>query len=827
MSEKELDSLKQRVALLEQELTVVHVAKSALEQQLMLTSAETAKILDLLEASQATLKQEQKQAGNAAAFVDLAFNSMDSLLIVLDPKGRITRINEATTKELGYKTQELQGKNVDFLFCHYDLAEHGYAGKSIFDLIKEKIHFAGQHVLQTKSQQKLTYVVKASLLYDRYGKTSGGILSAINITPLLNHQSELQKSETVLDLLMKTANDALIVIDETDKVVVWNTKAEELFGYTADEVIGRLMHDLIVSKEDRDGFYRGLKHFRKSGLGPAINNTREVNAYRKDGSTFVSEVSISSGRIDGRWHAFGVVRDITERKAAENALVAAKIEADKASVAKSQFLATMSHEIRTPINGIIGMLHLCQQTVLDEQQRDYLNKTEFSAKNLLTIINDILDFSKVEAGKIELETMPFSLQSIKDSVLSSLDVKAREKGLDFDFIIDPAVPLDLIGDPARLNQVLLNLVANAIKFTAQGSVEVSVKLANRDYHQCCLDFSVSDTGIGIDKLTLPTLFESFKQADSSTTRKFGGTGLGLAISQKLTELMGGKIIAKSTLDKGSCFMFSLTFEVNNSCIVDHMSPGLFSRRLKVVLLEDNEVSMQCISEALSKMGAEVTGVNEPQQALKIIEQNPPDLILSDWMMPGMDGIGFFQELEKLGDFPQTLKVLMSAYDTSSEIANLKELSIDGVVKKPIDLRRLQTIVEEGQGTMQPDEDDVTGKKVLVAEDNLINAQVVKAILNSYGVEVESAENGEEAVEMVKNNQYDLILMDIQMPVMDGIEATKIIRQQLNVDTPIAALTANVLEEDIMIYLQAGANEHIAKPIDPQKLKMTVSRLIKN
>ena len=378
--DNDIDSLKQRIALLEQELAASNMAKTALEQQLMATSTGYADVLTLLEQSNNDLKLQRKQVSQSEAFINLAFDSMDSLLIVLDAGGKITRINQATTAELGYGVADLLDQPVDCLFCPADMAEQGYAGLSLFDLVKAQTHFAGQHVLLCKSGNKLTYVVKANSLYDRFGKLSGGLLSAINITSLLDHQLELKRSETVLDLLMNTANDALIVSNDNDEVIVWNNKAEELFGYTVEEMAERGLHSLIVGAKDRKGYEKGRPHFQDSGLGPAINNTREVTAFRKDGSSFICEVSISSGRIDGRWHAFGVVRDITERKAAENALVAAKIEADKANLAKSQFLATMSHEIRTPINGIIGMLYLCKQTRLTPQQQDYLDKSEFSAK---------------------------------------------------------------------------------------------------------------------------------------------------------------------------------------------------------------------------------------------------------------------------------------------------------------------------------------------------------------------------------------------------------------------------------------------------------------
>lgn len=824
-SDTDKDALKQQVRLLEEELAVANIAKSALEQQLVVTSNSFAEVLTLLETTQTDLKQQKKATKHAKDFVDLAFNSMDSLLIMINSQGLITSINEATTYELDFAPAALIGKPIDCLFCPEDMADQGLAQQSLFDLIKEHSHFAGQHVLLTAEQHKLNYVVKASLQYDRYGNLSGGIVSAINITSLLNQQSELKKSETVMNLLMSTANDALIVTDEQDKIVLWNAKAEHIFGYTKEDVKVLRFHDIIVSPKDRALYYKGLPHFKKVGLGPAINCTREVTAYRKDGSAFTCEVSISSGRLDGRWHAFGVVRDITERKTAQNALVVAKTEADKANVAKSQFLATMSHEIRTPINGIIGMLHLCQQTELDEQQQDFIDKTEFSAKNLLTIINDILDFSKVEAGKMELEEAPFSLQTIKESVLSAVGIKAREKSLQLNFEIASQVPLDLIGDVNRLNQILLNLSSNAIKFTASGTVSIAITLLELTEKQCSLQFSVTDTGIGIAESTIGYLFESFKQADNSTTRKFGGTGLGLAISQKLSELMGGKINVQSKLGQGSTFSVELSFGLNNHFILPLPTPSQFAQPLDIILIDDNEISVQCISEALIQMGARVTGFVDAQKALDTIKDQTPDLVLSDWKMPNICGISFFKKLGEQLSGSKPMMILMSAYDIKAQIDELDALSIDAVIKKPLDLKRLKLIVEEGRSADRQPIIDIRGKTVLVAEDNPINRQVVEAILNSFGMNVETVENGEEAVEKLKDNQYDLILMDIQMPVMDGVEATKVIRQQLKITTPIAALTANVMSDDINAYLSAGMNLHIAKPINPDDLKAIVTNLI--
>ncbi|MFT4925484.1 MAG: two-component system sensor histidine kinase/response regulator [Phenylobacterium sp.] len=835
-------ALRQQIKQLQDELQQANLDKAALERKLVASSMDNDDMQLTLEQTQADLEWVSQSATKAQSYADLAFDSMDSLLIMLDRRGNIFSINSAITKELGYELSELVGQPVDCLFCPLDLAVQGFAQTPIFDLVGEQSRFTGQHVLLTNQLQQLTYIVKVNLLYDRHEKLVGGIFCAQNITSLLSQRQELKKSEMVLDLFMKTANDAFIVIDDADNIIVWNAKAEALFGYSSKEAQLKKAHEFLVSPDDKAQFDKGVPYFSLKGSLPSINNTREVKAYRKDGSSFVSEVSISSGRIEGRWHAFGVVRDISERKAVENALITAKTAADEANLAKSTFLATMSHEIRTPINGIIGMLHLCQQTQLDSQQQDYINKTEFSATNLLTVINDILDFSKVESGKMELETAPFSLQALKESVLSSVEVKAQQKGLSLDVNIPLEVPLDLIGDVNRLSQILLNLTSNAIKFTDTGMVNIEVALIeqyqnqkNGQHGKCCrLKFSVTDTGIGISETSLPHLFESFKQADSSTTRKFGGTGLGLAISLRLAQLMGGTIDVKSTLGTGSCFWIELDFGVNDHFVLaqaEPTEPVLFSQRFNIVLVDDNAISLQIVETALIKMGAEVQSFSQVAAAIAYIETNTPDLILSDWKMPNVDGVSFFRELEAHKLLSPALRILMSAYtggDSNSDQLKAIELSIDAVIKKPLNLKHLKEVVEEcllDRERSKPVQTSIKGKRILVAEDNAINAQVIEAILTSFEIVVEVVENGKLAVEKVRNNRYDLILMDIQMPEMDGVEATTLIRQELADDTPIAALTANVLATDIETYLNAGMNEHIAKPIEPDKLRGIISRLL--
>lgn len=833
------ETLIEQIELLKQELSASKLANQALEQQLIETNVSMMDVFNSLESKDDEIKAMTHREREILDSFDTTFNSMDSILILVDNQGFIEKVNSTVLAELSYDADDLLGKNLDTLFQKQllqDLTAGSFHYESaLFSKLVNEQSFSGKFDLNTAHGGKRPYVAKGALQYDKFGKLRGGVISAICITELQQTETALDRSRMILEMMLETANDAIVVINDNDDIVLWNKQAELLFGYSREEAIKLKLHDLIVSPADKAKFERGLPYFKKTGMGPAINSTREVTAYRKDKSTFDSEVSVSSSKIAGHWHAFGVVRDVTERNEAKRALIAAKVEADNANLAKSQFLSTMSHEIRTPLNGIIGMMHLFKQTELSLQQSDYLEKTTISAKTLLTIINDILDFSKVEAGKMELEIAPFSLQSIKESVISSLQVKAQQKGLAFQFDIKPEVPLDLLGDAVRLNQIILNLASNAIKFTETGSVDIEVSLAKQvalKPNGVVLTFKVKDTGIGIADETIPFLFESFRQADSSTTRKFGGTGLGLAISQKLANLMKGQIHVESELDAGSTFSFTIELLENSQFVTNCQYVEPFKQALTFLVVDDNEMSLQVIEESLKSLNAHVVSFQNAAKAEEWLVKHQPDVILVDWKMPNLDGISLLKHFQAHRQSSDAVSILMSAYNTSEQISCLSELELDGVLKKPIDMKKLRHMVVsarsgKSQADMGGEMISLENKDVLLVEDNDINAHIAKFMLHALGMRVTLARDGQQAVNEVKEHGtlFDVILMDIQMPVMDGIEATKVIRDQLNVATPIIALTANVLPDEIKSYLELGMDAHVAKPLDTHKLEMAIRELL--
>ncbi len=520
--------------------------------------------------------------------------------------------------------------------------------------------------------------------------------------------------------------------------------------------------------------------------------------------------------------------------------------ADHANHAKSEFLANMSHEIRTPMNAIIGMNYLLKKTELSDKQAEYNHKIEVSAKSLLRIIDDILDFSKIEAGKLTLENTPLFIEELVQEVADTVNVKLqRKKEVELVTQIDASIPAVILGDSIRLRQVLLNLADNAAKFTHQGEITIRVKLLRRVDYGIFLHFSVQDSGIGISKEQARKLFSPFQQADLSTTRKFGGTGLGLAICRKIVEMMDGELELESSLGKGSEFHFNAFF----SLPVEETLPITLSESVlkgkKALLVDDSESARLVLTEMLSSMGFHVLVAKDAYEAIEIYEaedlaHHPITLLVVDWQMPGMDGLQLVRELKaKQGqEIPAILMVTAYGLDSVKDAAKNKE--VDGVMLKPINQSALHdTLIEilhlkQGKEAIKPKFDLDTnvlkeyllGKKVLLVEDKEINRELATELLNEVGIDVESAENGKVALEMVENNSYDLVLMDIQMPEMDGLTATKMIRATGRFpELPILAMTAHAMKGEAEKSMAAGMNEHITKPIDPVFLYKTLFKYL--
>ena len=656
-----------------------------------------------------------------------------------------------------------------------------------------------------------------------------------DITERKQAEDELKASEERFRRLFEDSADAMLLIED-GRFVECNAAAVAMLRMgSRDELLNHSPIDLSPPTQ-ADGTPSVEKAQVLMAKVLELGSLRFEWLHRRaDGEVFPVEILLTTIEQHGRQLVHTVWRDITERKRAEEAVRAARQKAEEATQAKSDFLANMSHEIRTPMNGILGMAHLCLKTDLTPKQRDYLSKIDRSAHSLLDIINDILDFSKIEAGKLTVEHIGFDLEEVFDNLSSIVGVRAYEKGLEVLFRTAPETPLHLVGDPLRLQQVLVNLCSNAVKFTERGEIVISVRPLRMDDREVELEFSVSDTGIGMTPEQQARLFRPFTQADSSTTRKFGGTGLGLSISVRLVELMSGHIHVESKLGEGSTFRFTGRFGRQEWAAPVRHLPAVDLRGMRVLVVDDNGRSREILKEMLETMSFEVSLATSAREAIaeliKADAEDPFQVVLMDWHMPEIDGLTAARVIRESTPLEQPPKViLITAYGKEVASKEVAQAGLLGVLAKPINNSALfdsimqafikdapevrgQPAVKEVQAAA-----DFTGLRVLLVEDNDINRELASQLLREVGITVSIAHHGREAVEMVMKESFDGVLMDIQMPEMDGYQAARIIRAQPELTTlPIVAMTANAMAADRVKVLAAGMNEHLSKPIDPGEL----------
>ncbi len=658
-----------------------------------------------------------------------------------------------------------------------------------------------------------------------------------DITERRRIELETLKQKQYFESLVKNSPVAIVVMDNDEKIVSINPAFENLYGYTSEDAVGVVLDVLIATDETRAEAARYSQEIMQGAIHGIVRRRR------KDGTLVDVELSgvpiVFAGEKLG---GLALYHDITE-------LVHARREAEDANRAKSEFLANMSHEIRTPMNGVMGMLEITLDTELTSEQRDYLQTSLHSAEALLSLLNDILDFSKIESGKLDLEAINFNLRNAVEDVAYTLAKRAHDKGLEIACLVDAGLTSTLRGDPGRLRQILVNLVGNAIKFTHQGEIVIRAEILAQDERSAAVHFSVQDTGIGIPYDRQAAVFERFTQADGSTTRTYGGTGLGLTISKQLVEIMGGKIGLQSILGIGTTFWFDITFEKppreKRGTAPLTLGPAnlTFAR---VLVVDDNQTNRMVLTKNVEALGSRVDTASSGSEALEALKNarragDPYHIVLLDMQLPVMDGEQIARAI-KTDPFIRDVKILiLTSMGQRGDAVRLQALGCSGYLLKPVRQQMLFDAVVAVLGSEESRSEGIITRhviaekkkgefRILLAEDNSVNQKLAIVVLQKAGYSVDAVENGIQAVERLKAGHYSAVLMDVQMPEMDGFEATHHIRvweQADGLHTPIIAMTAHAMAGDRERCLAAGMDDYVAKPLEPRALFNALDRWLQN
>jgi two-component system sensor histidine kinase/response regulator len=788
-----------------------------------------------LERARAELEQ---RVAERTAYLNALVETSPLGIVTTDPQGRVQICNTAFERLFQCVRKEVTGADLNSLVTPPELKEEA-AEFARRRKAGENIQAATQ---RRRSDGTLLDVELYAVPMHVGGEDAGTLVIYHDISDRKRAEEALRETNQKLTAIIDGSSLAIAILDLDTNVQIWNPAAERIFGWSAAEVVGR---PLPVVPEDAQEFFRKLHKEVIGGLGVS---GLEVVAQRKNGSLF--DVSISrapwrdaSGAVCG---IVDMIADITERKQADEDLHRAKEAAEEANRAKSEFLANMSHEIRTPMNGILGMTQLTLETQLDDEQREYLGMVKSSADSLLTLLNDILDFSKIEAGKLDLDLSPFALRESIGEALKALGHLAHRKGLELAWHVDAGIPTWLMGDSGRLRQILVNLVMNAIKFTERGEVVVSVKVESKTPEEVELHFSVRDTGIGIPAGKRELIFAAFTQADSSTTRKYGGTGLGLTISQALVKMMNGSISVESEPRKGSVFHFTARLKVPDASFIPPaaVEPAAL-RGLRALVVDDNQTNRLILTELLSQWSMAPEQAASGEEALKLLASEshasaPFRLALIDADMPGMDGFALAERVKNTPKASALSMFMLSSTMQPGDIARSHEAGLAGFLTKPVQPSELLDAilgVMSSMENMAADAEDIqlaqqisnmgNGMRILLAEDNVVNRQLAARLLEKRGYTVVIAKNGIEALAAVEREEIDMVLMDVQMPEMDGLEAIRAIRSNEKISKrhlPIISLTAHVMKGDREKCFEAGADDYIPKPIQPANLFAAMERM---
>jgi two-component system, sensor histidine kinase and response regulator len=686
--------------------------------------------------------------------------------------------------------------------------------------------------------------VNARPLLNEQDELRGGVVVVRDVTADKRAAEQLRSRDAKSRAILATAHEAFVAIDSESRIVEWNEQAEVTFGWSREEVLGQFFPQLMLSERHREAHLRGLKNYFETGTASYVNQRLEMNFKHRDGHEFPVEITITGIQQEGSQMLCAFLHDITEQKRARRELQRAKDSAEAANQAKSTFLANMSHEIRTPMNAIIGMTELVLDTKLTSLQREYLTIVQESAESLLAVINDILDFSKIEAGRLELDRSVFDVREVLGDTMKSMALRAHDKGLEIACQVDEQVPLILVGDRQRLRQIIVNLAGNAIKFTDQGEVIVDVKVEQRNPEHVELHFRVRDTGIGIPPEQCDRIFEAFEQADESPTRRFSGTGLGLAISARLAELMEGRVWVESQVGSGSTFHFTAQFQLpanlGEAEAEAARKPELFEG-LQVLIVDDNNTAGTILSEMLRSWSITTKHVTDAATGWNILQEAAEkaqafDVLLVDADLPDERGLELVRSVRGSDATRCHILVMLTAHDPLPTIAKYEQVGNQHFLKKPIKQSELYNALAELVGLERISGDSPVASepaadqparplRILLAEDSAVNQKLAMALLEPRGHKVTVANNGLEALAQLETRNFDLVLMDVQMPEMDGLSATRNIRlreEKSGGHVPIIAMTAHAMKGDRQRCLEAGMDGYVSKPIRAAELHATIA-----
>ncbi|HEV2419819.1 MAG TPA: PAS domain S-box protein [Terriglobia bacterium] len=803
-------------------------------------------------------KRAEEELLHQKSFLDTLMNNIPDAIYFKDLQSRFLRNTRAHAKMLGFDDPaDLIGKSDMDIFG----IEHAQAAfNDEQEIIRTGRPIINKEERETYPDKPDTWALTTKMpFYDAQGKIVGTFGVSRDITQRKVAEEALRASETRYRVLFERSLAGVYRSNLEGRILDCNETFVRAFGYESrKELISMPVNELYGSEGGRGPFIAAL-------LDRKVLTNFENCMRRWDGSVFwvLENASLIEGHNGDPPTIEGTFIDITEIKKAGAELQRAKEAAEAANVAKSEFLANMSHEIRTPMNGILGMTELAMDTALTAEQREYLEMVHTSANSLLTVINDILDFSKIEAKQLDLDPIEFSLRDSLEETIKNLSFRAHQKGLEIACDVHPDVPQHVIADPTRLRQIIVNLIGNSVKFTEKGEVVTRVVLEEMSRAQCTLHFAVSDTGIGIDPSQQKRIFDAFAQADSSTTRKYGGTGLGLSISARLVHLMHGQIWVESEPGRGSTFHFTARCGLSEKAGARGEPAGESALKgVRVLVVDDNATNRQILGETLERMGARALTVESAAAALEAVERSqregaPFKLILSDVHMPEKDGFQLAQQIQGNPQLSSGIIMMLSSGGQRGDAARCRSLGISAYLTKPIsraDLRRAilkvlgepasagtaqssgkplitrHSLREESKDPRLPDAaPPLMGLRVLLAEDNKVNQTLATRLLAKHGHYVTVANNGREALAWIEKQPFDLVLMDVQMPDMDGLEATAAVRAKEKTaggHLPIIAMTAHAMKGDCEACLQGGMDGYVSKPVRHEDLWRAIDGIMR-